>query len=141
VVQEGRPVPDVSTSEKLKAVVLAAHSLTHADLAIPNSSGAIASTAFAKLGILDEVKEKTRYATLPAAGELVAKGEVDLGFFNLSEIPDAIIVAGALPDPLQGYTIYEAAELSKGSGGRGCQGICEVSRERGGCHPLVGGEA
>ena len=84
VVQEGGPVPDVSTPEKLKAAVFAAHSLTHTDPAIPNTSGAIASTALAKLGILDEVKEKTRYATLPAGGELVAKGEA-VTPFGISE--------------------------------------------------------
>jgi molybdate transport system substrate-binding protein len=115
VVKEGGPVPDVSTPEKLKAAVLAARSLTHTDPAIPNTSGAIAGAALAKLGILDEVKGKTRHATLAVGGELVAKGEVELGFFNLSEIPKGVIVAGALPGPLQGYTVYEAALLSKGS--------------------------
>jgi hypothetical protein len=43
------------------------------------------------------------------------QGWVELGFFNLSEIPKGVIVAGALPGPLQGYTVYEAAVLSKGS--------------------------
>jgi len=80
-----------------------------------HTSGAIAGAALAKLGILDEVKGKTRHATLAVGGELVAKGEVELGFFNLSEIPKGVIVAGALPGPLQGYTVYEAAVLSKGS--------------------------
>ena len=36
VVQEGGPVPDVSTPEKLKAAVLAARSLTHTNPAVPN---------------------------------------------------------------------------------------------------------
>jgi molybdate transport system substrate-binding protein len=111
VVQEGGPVPDVSTPEKLKAAVLAARSLTHTDPAIPNTSGAIAGAALAKLGILDEVKDKTRYAALAVGGELVAKGEVEMGF----SIPKGATLAGALPGPLQGYTVYEAAVLSKGS--------------------------
>jgi len=98
-----------------KATVLAARSLTYIDPAIPNTCGAIAGAALAKLGILDEVKNKTRHAALAVGGELVAKGEVELGFFNLSEIPKGVTVAGALPDPLQGYTVYEAAVLSKGS--------------------------
>jgi molybdate transport system substrate-binding protein len=115
VVQEGGPVPDVSTPEKLKSAVLAARSLTYTDPAIPNTSGAIAGAALAKLGILDEVKGKTRHSSLAVGGELVAKGEVELGFFNLSEIPKGVTVAGALPGPLQGYTVYEAAVLSKGS--------------------------
>jgi molybdate transport system substrate-binding protein len=115
VVKEGGPVPDVSTPEKLKAAVLAARSLTYTDPATPNTSGAIAGAALAKLGILDEIKGKTRHAGLAVGGELVAKGEVELGFFNLSEIPKGVTVAGALPSPLQGYTVYEAAVLSKGS--------------------------
>ena len=45
----------------------------------------------------------------------MAKGEVELGFFNLSEIRKGVTVAGVLPDSLQGYTVYEAAVLSKGS--------------------------
>jgi molybdate transport system substrate-binding protein len=115
VVKEGSFVPDVSTPEKLKATVLAARSLIYTDPATPNTSGAIVGAALAKLGILDEIKGKTRHAALAAGGELVAKGEVELGFFNLSEIPKGVTVAGALPVPLQGYTVYEAAVLSKGS--------------------------
>ena len=95
--------------------VLTARSLTYTDPATPNTSGAIAGAALAKLGILDEVKGKTRHAALAVGGELVAKGEVELGFFNLSKIPKGVTVAGALPAPLQGYTVYEAAVLSKGS--------------------------
>jgi hypothetical protein len=75
VVKEGGPFPDVSTPEKLKAAVLAARSLTYTDPATPNTSGAIAPLA--KLGLLDEIKGKTRH--------------------------------------VQGYTVYEAAVLSKGS--------------------------
>jgi molybdate transport system substrate-binding protein len=115
VVKEGGPVPDVSTPEKLKAAVLVARSLTYTDPATPNTSGAITGAALANLGILDEIKGKTRHASLAVGGELVAKGEVELGFFNLSEIPKGVTVAGALPGPLQGYTVYEAAVLSKGS--------------------------
>jgi molybdate transport system substrate-binding protein len=115
VVKEGAPVPDVSTPETLRAAVLAARSLTHTDPATPNTSGAIAGAALAKLDILDAVKDKTRHAALAVGGELVAKGEVEMGFFNLSEIPKGVTIAGPLPGPLQGYTVYEAAVLSKGS--------------------------
>jgi hypothetical protein len=94
---------------RLKAAVLAARSLTYTDPATPNTSGAIAGAALANLGILDEIKGKTRHASLAVGGELVAKGEVELGFFNLSEIPKGVTMAGTLPGPLQGYAVYEAA--------------------------------
>src|SRR5262249_18298186 len=79
--------------------------------------------ALAKLGILDEVQGKTHHATLTGGGELVAKGEVEMGFFNLSEIPKGVTVAGPLPGPLQGYTFYEAAVLSKGCRVKACAGL------------------
>ena len=46
-----------------------------------------------------------------------------MGFFNLSEIPKGVTVAGPLPGPLQGYTFYEAAVLSKGSRDKACAGF------------------
>jgi molybdate transport system substrate-binding protein len=115
VVKAGAPLPDVSTPENLKTAVVAARSLTHGDPTLANTAGAIATAAFAKLGILDEVKGKTRHATLAVGGKLVADGEVEIGFFNMSELPAGVALAGPLPGSLQGYTAYEAAVLAKGS--------------------------
>src|SRR5262249_55843359 len=72
---------------------------------------------------LDEVQGKTHHAALTSGGELVAKGEVEMGFFNLSEVPKGVTVASPLPGPLQGYTFYEAAVLSKGSRDKACAGF------------------
>ncbi len=115
VVKDGAPIPDVSTPEKFKAAVLAARSLTHGDPTLANTAGAIVVAAFSKLGIADEVKAKTRHAPLAAGGKLVADGEVEMGFYNVSELPHGVTLAGPLPGPLQGYTAYEAAVLAKGS--------------------------
>jgi molybdate transport system substrate-binding protein len=115
IIKAGAPAPDVSTPEKFMAAVLAARALTHGDPKLANTAGAIAAAAFAKLGILDEVKGKTRHATLAVGGKLVADGEVEIGFFNMSELPGGVALAGPLPGPLQGYTSYEAAVLAKGS--------------------------
>ena len=87
VVKEGGPVPDVSTPEKLKSAVLAARSLTYTDPAILNTSGAIAGAALAKLGILDEIKGKTRHASLAVAGEL-GRVFINLGSSALPPIAD-----------------------------------------------------
>src|SRR6516165_9911910 len=57
----------------VKAGVLAARSLTYTEPATPNTSGTIAGAALAKLGILDEIKGKTRHASLAVAGELVLR--------------------------------------------------------------------
>jgi molybdate transport system substrate-binding protein len=115
VVKEGAPKPDVSTPDKLKAAILAARSITHGDPKLPNTSGAIAAAAIDKLGIAEQVKPKLKIAGLGPGGEMVAKGEIEMGFYNLSEIPKGNAVAGPLPAPLQGYTAYDAAMTAKGS--------------------------
>ena len=115
VVRDGAPKPDVSTPEKLKTAILAARSITHGDPKLANTSGAIAAAAIDKLGIGGEVKPKLKIAGLGPGGEMVAKGEIEMGFYNLSEIPKGTAVAGPLPAPLQGYTVYEAALTAKGS--------------------------
>jgi len=115
VVKEGAEKPDVSTPEKLKAAILAARSITHGDPKLANTSGAIAAAAIDKLGIADTVRSKLKIAGLGPGGEMVAKGEIEMGFYNLSEIPKGTAVAGPLPAPLQGYTVYEAAMTAKGS--------------------------
>ena len=115
VVKEGAPVPDVSTPEKLKAAVLAAKSITHTDPVTPNTSGAVAGAAFTKLGILEQVRSKTRYAPLAVGGKLVADGEIEMGIFNISEVPKGAVAAGPLPGDLQSYTACESAVLAEGS--------------------------
>jgi molybdate transport system substrate-binding protein len=111
VVKQGMPTPDVSTVDTFRKAVLGAKSITYSD----PMSGSVAAAALAKAGILDEVKPKTRYAGLAPGGELVARGEIELGFFNLSEIPPGATLAGPIPEPLRSYTFYEAAVLGKGA--------------------------
>jgi molybdate transport system substrate-binding protein len=43
---------------------------------------------------------------------MIARGEVEMGLFNISEatIP-GVVVAGAVPAPLQEYTTYDAAVM------------------------------
>src|SRR5262245_2829428 len=115
VVKQGMPIPDVSTVDAFKKAVLGAKSITQSDPTIPNLSGSVAGAALAKAGILDEVKSKTRYAGLAPGGELVAKGEIEIGFFNLSQIPRGGTLAGPIPEPLRSYTFYEAAVLGNGA--------------------------
>ena len=52
-----------------------------------------------------------------ASQEKVAKGEVELGLYNVSEIPEGkgLKLAGPVPPPLQINTTYEGALMSDGS--------------------------
>ena len=113
VVREGAPVPDISTPEAFKQTMMAARSITYSDPAIPNLAGGVATEALRKANILDQVRPKVRLAMLGPGAELIIKGEVELGFFNLSEVLPGLKVVGPVPVPLQSYTFYEMAVLAK----------------------------
>src|SRR4029078_6336363 len=65
-----------------------------------------------RVGIADAVKPKLTLMQAIAGGvELVAKGEVEFGMFNISEIlpVQGVTLAGALPPALQSYIVFVAA--------------------------------
>ncbi len=115
MVREGGPLPDVSTPEAFKQTLLAARSIVHGDPAIPNQSGVVTMRILAKAGVLEAVKGNARSASLADGFAMVAKGEVELGLFNLVELPSGVRLAGPVPAPLQDYTSYETAVLAKGA--------------------------
>jgi molybdate transport system substrate-binding protein len=115
MVREGAPLPDVATPEAFKQTLLAARSIVHGDPAIPNQSGVVTMRILAKAGVLDAIKGKARSANLADGFAMVAKGEVELGLFNLVELPGGVRLAGPVPAPLQDYTSYETAVLAKGA--------------------------
>jgi molybdate transport system substrate-binding protein len=115
VVREGAPLPDISTPEAFKQTILAARAITYSDPSIPNLSGGLAVEALTRAGILDQIKPKVRIAMLGPGAKLITDGEVELGFFNLSEVLPGLKVVGPVPAPLQGYTFYEAAVMAKGA--------------------------
>ena len=117
-VREGAPLPDLSTPEAFKQALLAAKSIVYGDPTLPNQSGEKAEKILAKAGLLDPIKPKTQIVPGQAASqELIAKGEVELGLYNISEIPEGkgLKLAGPVPAPLQISTTYEGALLSDGS--------------------------
>jgi molybdate transport system substrate-binding protein len=113
VVKDGASLPDISTPEAFKKTLLAARSVTYSDPAVPNLAGTVAAAVLVKAGIFDQVKSKARLAMLGPGAELITKGEVEMGFFNLSEVLPGLKIVGPPPAPLQGYTFYEAAVPAK----------------------------
>jgi molybdate transport system substrate-binding protein len=117
VTRAGNPIPDVSTPEAFKQTLLAAKSLVHTEPQ-PYFSGERVQRILAKAGILDAIKPKIVVVSgLPAVQETVAKGEAELGFLDLSEIPEdkGLKPVGAVPAPLQINATFEAALMSDGS--------------------------
>ena len=114
----GAPLPDLSTPEAFKQALLAAKSVVHGDPTLPNQSGEKAERILAQAGILDALKPRLKIVPTQAASqEMIAKGEVEMGLYNVSEIPEGkgLALAGLVPALLQIATSYEGAVMSDGS--------------------------
>jgi molybdate transport system substrate-binding protein len=106
-VRSGAPKPDISTLDALKRTLLAAKSIAYSD----SASGVYLSTVlFKKLGIADEIKGKSRMIPADPVGGVVATGEFEIGFQQISElIPvPGIDVVGPIPPEAQLITVYAA---------------------------------
>jgi molybdate transport system substrate-binding protein len=106
-VRTGLPQPDISSAEAVKRAVLAASSVAYSS----GPSGFYVADLFKRMGITDQIKDKVRQpASGVQVGELVARGEADLGFQQISELlhVKGIDYLGPLPPEIQNMTIYSA---------------------------------
>ena len=114
-VRAGAPKPDISTAEAFKQTLLSAKSISYADPAKGGLSGVVASRAIERLGIAEQMKPKTTLVPGAQSPELVAKGEVELGIAQASEIVPN--VGAQLIGPLPG----ELGSVTQFSGGIGAE--------------------
>jgi molybdate transport system substrate-binding protein len=107
VVRAGSPKPDIGSPDALRKALIAAKSIAYSD----SASGVYVSTElFAKLGIADEVKGKSRMIPGEPVAAVVARGEAEVGFQQISElIPvPGVDFVGPLPAELQKITVFSA---------------------------------
>ena len=80
---------------------------------MPNGSGIVIQRILAASGITDTIKAKLKVVPLDPGQEMIARGELELGLLNASEVRSFVKFAGYVPTPLQDYTNYEAAISTK----------------------------
>jgi molybdate transport system substrate-binding protein len=109
-VRTGAALPDISTPEKLKAALLATKSISYADPAKGGASGVHMAKVIDRLGITDQMKPKTILVPGAEAGELVAKGEAEMGVAQASEIAavPGTRVVGPLPGDFDSKMTFSA---------------------------------
>jgi molybdate transport system substrate-binding protein len=110
-VRAGAPKPDISSVEALKRTLVAAKSIAYSD----SASGVYVSTElFKRLGIADQVAAKSRMIPAEPVGAVVARGEAEIGFQQVSELKPitGIDLVGPLPPELQKITIFSAAVVA-----------------------------
>jgi molybdate transport system substrate-binding protein len=107
VVRKGAPKPDISTVDALKRTLKEAKSIAYS----ASASGTYLSTEiFARLGIADEIKQKTKRIESERVAAVVARGEAEIGFQQVSELlPEkGTDYVGPLPPEVQRVTIFSA---------------------------------
>lgn len=113
-VREGAALPDISTPDKLRTVLLDARSVVHSNPK-DTPSGAQMARVIEKLGIVEAMQRKTVHRNfLDGGAELIIKGEADIGFYPKSAMMSVkgVAVAGMLPQALDRLTIYSAAVMA-----------------------------
>ena len=106
-VKAGVDVPDINDDDSFRKALLAARSVAYSDSA---SGEYIQSKLFKKLGIEDEMKGKARQIPATPVGELIAKGEADIGFQEVAELlpVPGITLVGRIPADLELLTPFSA---------------------------------
>lgn len=103
----GAPVPDIGSEAALKRAVLAARHISYST----GPSGVALAALFERWGIADEMRARTVQAPpgVPV-GTLVARGEVELGFQQLSELihVEGITLVGGMPPEVEITTVFSA---------------------------------
>jgi molybdate transport system substrate-binding protein len=109
-VKAGAPRPDIGTPDAYKRAMLSAKSIAYSR----GGSGNLTHKVMEKLGIVEQIKDKTTRTEGVPIAEIVAKGDAEIGMHQINVI---LPVRGAdyigpLPPGLQDYVLFSLGVLS-----------------------------
>lgn len=109
-VRTGTPKPNIGSIEALKQTLLRAKSIAYS---IGPSGVYLSSELFPSLGIAEELRTKIKEVSGEPVGAVVARGEAEVGFQQLSELlqVSGIELVGPLPTGAQRITVYSAGVI------------------------------
>ncbi len=122
VVRAGAPMPDIGTVDALRRTLLNAASIAYSD----SASGVYVQTElFKRLGIADLVAGKARMIPAEPVGAVVARGEAEIGFQQISELKPikGIALVGPLPPEVQQIMVFSAGRLVTSRAPRAAQAL------------------
>lgn len=106
-VRKGTPKPDISTVDALRQTLLNAKSVAYS----ASASGTYLSTElFPKLGVAERLKETGKKIFSERVGAVVARGDAELGFQQVSELIyfKELDFVGTLPEEVQQTLFFSA---------------------------------
>jgi molybdate transport system substrate-binding protein len=144
-VRAGAPLPDISTVDAFRRTLLAAKSIGYSASV---SGDFLAKDVFPRLGIADEIRARCRRIEVERVGNIVARGDLEIGFQQMSELLpiQGISIVGPLPAEVQYEAIFAAGIPVKSEHAVAAKAFIaflgsEASREaikKTGLDPLVG---
>lgn len=104
-VRAGALRPDISSVDALRQALLNAKSIAYSDSA---SGVYVSSELFKRLGIANKVSGKSRMIPAEPVGLVIARGEAEIGFQQISELKPiaGIDLLGPLPAEVQKSTVF-----------------------------------